>query len=83
MLIDGDAYPHPSWLPMALDAIEPPLDRSHSRVGLSPIQSATCLSTTPAHLRGWVTVSGGIAATHLFDGVGFLIGLQGAPPVRR
>lgn len=31
----------------------------------------------------WARVSGGIAATHLVYGVGFLVGLAGAPPVRR
>jgi hypothetical protein len=31
----------------------------------------------------WVRISGGIAATHLVYGVGFLVGLAGAPPVRR
>jgi GT2 family glycosyltransferase len=31
----------------------------------------------------WWRVSGGIAATHVVYGVGFLVGLAGAPPVRR
>ncbi len=31
----------------------------------------------------WARVSGGIAATHVVYGVGFLVGLSGAPPVRR
>jgi hypothetical protein len=31
----------------------------------------------------WARVSGGIAATHIVYGTGFLVGLAGAPPVRR
>lgn len=57
--------------------------RSLWRVGMAVYAIACAIAGfDPAPAR-WLRVSGGIAATHLTYGVGFIAGLFGAPPVRR
>lgn len=48
------------------------------------VYAAACLLAGADRSPGrWARLSGGIVATHIVYGVGFLLGLAGAPPVRR
>ncbi len=53
------------------------------RLGASVYAAACVAAGADRRPSRWARLSGGIAATHLVYGVGFLIGLAGAPPVRR